>query len=263
MSHSPSMLSPLKSSRSKKGSALSPYTKVLSPVPSFEGSITGPTRKKDDGASPKKAWASMALPDISAGSPNGPAEGPLTPKDHEEAVDKEKKAVDFWQQAAEKGHAESMNNLAVSLFHGRGVKKDVNKALMWWTKSADLEFTEAQHNLGVCLFYGRGVEKDYTFAAAMFARAAEKEHPDSTHMLAVCFHNGYGVPKVRKRFLTPPITAPCLLLSAISLKVTILSVSLSIRHTHAHTHTQPHTHTDISAVTHALAPKAWQRHLRS
>ena len=204
MSHSPSLLSPLRGSKSKKGtSALSPYTKVLSPVPSLDGSATAPTRKKlDDGASPKKAWSTIQLPDVSAGSPSGPADGPVTPKDggvDHETVSKERKAVEFWQQAAEKGHAESMNNLAVSYFHGRGVAKDTNKALKWWTQSADLEYTEAQHNLGVCLFNGKGVEKDHTFAAAMFARAAEKQHPDSTHMLAVCFQNGYGVPKVAPR----------------------------------------------------------------
>jgi len=235
MSHSPSLLSPLRGSKSKKGtSALSPYTKVLSPVPSLDGSATAPTRKKlDDGASPKKAWSTIQLPDVSAGSPSGPADGPVTPKDggvDHETVSKERKAVEFWQQAAEKGHAESMNNLAVSYFHGRGVAKDTNKALKWWTQSADLEYTEAQHNLGVCLFNGRGVEKDHTFAAAMFARAAEKQHPDSTHMLAVCFQNGYGVPKVAPRLSCRTICVFIFLpLSPISLSFfPTLSLSLSL-----------------------------------
>jgi hypothetical protein len=240
MSNSPSLLSPLRGSKSKKGtSALSPYTKVLSPVPSLDGSATAPTRKKlDDGASPKKAWSTIQLPDVSAGSPSGPADGPVTPKDggvDYETVTKERKAVEFWQQAAEKGHAESMNNLAVSYFHGRGVAKDTNKALKWWTQSADLEYTEAQHNLGVCLFNGRGVEKDHTFAAAMFARAAEKQHPDSTHMLAVCFQNGYGVPKVAPRTCCRTICVFMFLpLSSLSLSIYLSEpclFSFSARHT--------------------------------
>jgi TPR repeat protein len=41
-------------------------------------------------------------------------------------------AAEYWMKAAENGHAESQNNLAVCYFYGRGVDKDVAKAVHWW-----------------------------------------------------------------------------------------------------------------------------------
>ncbi len=69
-------------SKSKKaGGVTNPYSKALSPVPSYDGNITLPTKKKD--------WTNVTLPEIHG--PQAPAEGPLTPKDFDESLAKERK----------------------------------------------------------------------------------------------------------------------------------------------------------------------------
>lgn len=80
-----SLKSPMKSGKE----AISPYGKMGSPVHSLEG--TAPTKKRDASPGKKAQWTGVSLPEIPGVQTDGPASGPLTPKDVEEDVLKERK----------------------------------------------------------------------------------------------------------------------------------------------------------------------------
>ena len=48
------------------------------------------------------------------------------------------RAVEWWQQAAERNHADAMHWLARAYLDGRGVAPDLNLGLMWLAKSASI-----------------------------------------------------------------------------------------------------------------------------
>lgn len=48
------------------------------------------------------------------------------------------RAVEWWQQAAERGHADAMHWLARAYLDGRGIAPDLNLGLMWLARSASL-----------------------------------------------------------------------------------------------------------------------------
>lgn len=48
------------------------------------------------------------------------------------------RAVEWWQQAAERGHADAMHWLGRAYLDGRGIAPDLNLGLMWLAKSASL-----------------------------------------------------------------------------------------------------------------------------
>src|SRR5690606_40942624 len=60
-----------------------------------------------------------------------------------------KKAVEWYQKAAEKGNADAQFNLGVMYKNGNGVAKDYKKAVEWYQKAAEKGNANAQFNLGV------------------------------------------------------------------------------------------------------------------
>ena len=55
-----------------------------------------------------------------------------------------KKAMEWYEKAAEQGHAKAQNNLGVMYRHGRGVDKSGSSAMRWFAKAAAQGFEEAQ-----------------------------------------------------------------------------------------------------------------------
>ena len=55
-----------------------------------------------------------------------------------------KEAVNWYYQAAAKGHAEAQYKLAGCYYHGYGVKKNKQEAINWYQKAADQSYHEAR-----------------------------------------------------------------------------------------------------------------------
>jgi TPR repeat protein len=81
------------------------------------------------------------------------------------------KALEYYQKAADQGHANAQYNLGGMYGKGQGVGQDFREAIKWWRKAADLGFADAQYNLGVMYGKGQGVEKE---GIKWLRKAAEK-----------------------------------------------------------------------------------------
>jgi len=67
----------------------------------------------------------------------------------------EKKAVKYFEKAAELGHAKAQLELGFLYDTGiDGGKPDLSKAAMWYTKSAEQDNPNAQYNIGDMYLYG-------------------------------------------------------------------------------------------------------------
>jgi TPR repeat protein len=111
------------------------------------------------------------------------------------ARDPEKAA--YWR-SAEQRHARWHFDIGECHRLGRGKEKDDKKAVEWYTNAAGQGDGDAQFRLGMCYFNGDGVAKDEKKAVECFTKAAE--HPQWWHLkeearsqLAFCYENGRGV----------------------------------------------------------------------
>jgi tetratricopeptide (TPR) repeat protein len=74
--------------------------------------------------------------------------------------------------------------LAVMYLQGQGVTQDYVLALNWFQKAADRGHADAQVNLGILYENGRGVARNYSKAIAMYEKAAEQGEADGYNGLA-------------------------------------------------------------------------------
>lgn len=88
-----------------------------------------------------------------------------------------------------------MKNLGICYENGAGVAKDPERAVEWYEKAAQLGHASAMCCLGFCYKDGVGVPKDEEKAAELFQQAAEQEDPDAMCTLGWCYETGCGVPQ--------------------------------------------------------------------
>ena len=105
------------------------------------------------------------------------------------------KAVEYYRQAAEEGHATAQCNLGNCYYNGEGVAKDYKQAVNWYRKAAEQEYAIAQRHLGCCYRDGTGVSQDYFKAVEWFRKATEMGNASAMNSLGVCYANGKGVSK--------------------------------------------------------------------
>lgn len=74
---------------------------------------------------------------------------------------------------AESGDKEAQTELGVCYIKGDGVELDLKKAVLWWQKAADQNYAEAQYYLGLCYVNGSGIEKNNKKAKELWTKAAE------------------------------------------------------------------------------------------
>ena len=77
---------------------------------------------------------------------------------------------------AEAGDAYAQYELGKWYAIGRGVKQDFKKALKWWQKAADQGNAIAQSNLGFMYYNGQGVEQNDVTAYAWWEIASTIGH---------------------------------------------------------------------------------------
>ncbi len=106
-----------------------------------------------------------------------------------------KHAIYAFREAAAKGHAPSMYQLATMYEKGVGFSKDMGQAVQLYRKSAHAGYAPAQLQVG--LFYENGilVPKNETLAAAWYTKAAEQGLPTAEYLLAGMYRQGLGIPR--------------------------------------------------------------------
>jgi hypothetical protein len=85
-------------------------------------------------------------------------------------------SVQWFQQAAQQGHAEAQYTLAWMYAQGRGVSQDLQQAARLFRRAALKGYAEAQYHLGLMYIQGVGVSQDFTQAAHWFVKAAMQGH---------------------------------------------------------------------------------------
>ena len=96
-----------------------------------------------------------------------------------------KKDVDiarrYYLQAAERGNAKAMHNLAVLDADGGGKGADYKSASQWFRKAADRGVADSQFNLGILYARGIGVEQNLAESFKWFSLAAAQGDADAGH----------------------------------------------------------------------------------
>lgn len=83
-------------------------------------------------------------------------------------------AVACWQYVIDSGHglAEAYSNLGVSYYYGNGVKQDYKKAVQYYQKAAAKGHPFGMYNLAVACENGNGTPKDMEKALSFYRKAA-------------------------------------------------------------------------------------------
>ena len=86
------------------------------------------------------------------------------------------KALSFFAQAAEQGHADAQFNCGVMYYKGLGTAADKARALYWYEKAAEQGHAKAQFNCGVMYDDGDGTATDKARALYWYEKAAGQGH---------------------------------------------------------------------------------------
>lgn len=107
-----------------------------------------------------------------------------------------KKAVEWFEKAANKGNVAAMLDMAYAYEDGKGVTQDYKKAVYWYDKAARLDDSgQGKWRLGRMYQQGLGVEKDYEEAVKWYKKSAELGHRAGQNALGNMYAAGCGVPK--------------------------------------------------------------------
>ena len=105
-------------------------------------------------------------------------------------------------RAADAGHADARNTIAVMYYHGMGVGRDAQKALDLSRPAAEQGDPVAQYNLGYFYWQGHGVVKDVGAAAAWIQQAAKSGLPRAQYALGQMYRTGAIAPPNRELALS-------------------------------------------------------------
>lgn len=92
------------------------------------------------------------------------------------------------------GDADAQNELGDLYREGNGVKHDLKKALRWYQMAADQGDPVGQNNMGSMYFNGLGVPYDPEEAVKWYRLAAAQGVPTAQFNLGICYKDGEGVP---------------------------------------------------------------------
>ncbi len=100
-----------------------------------------------------------------------------------------KKAIEWYEKAANQGHAKAQFILGDMYSSGQGVRQDYKKAAEWYEKAATQGDANAQYNLGLMYL----VKQDYKKAFEWFEKAASQGNTTAQYNLGLMYYNGQGV----------------------------------------------------------------------
>jgi TPR repeat protein len=99
-------------------------------------------------------------------------------------------ALKFFQQAAEKGHAEAMHHAGLMYLEGRGVEADRATAAQWFQRGAEKGYAPSMNHYANWLRDAKPEE-----ALQWHRKAAEAGEPFAMENLANAYRDGIGTPK--------------------------------------------------------------------
>lgn len=104
------------------------------------------------------------------------------------------KAKTYFEKAAAQNHAGALNNLGVLHHHGLGHERSPQEAMRYYQLAAEQLHASALYNLGNIHYEGLGLPfPDYEKAKEYFEQAAQQGSTDALFNLAVMYHQGHGV----------------------------------------------------------------------
>ncbi|MBI3560267.1 MAG: sel1 repeat family protein [Gammaproteobacteria bacterium] len=95
----------------------------------------------------------------------------------------ERKALEWFHQAAHQGMTDAMYNIGVMYYEGKGAYRSDKSAIEWWQLGADNNHPNCEYNLGVMYAYGMGIQKDLNKALKLWQAAAQQGHAEARAML--------------------------------------------------------------------------------
>ncbi len=104
-----------------------------------------------------------------------------------------KKALEWYEKAAENGHTKSMIALGNLYQQGQGASQSYTHALEWYEKAANNNDPLSMFIVGSFYSQGKGVTKNASAAVKWYRKAAELGHPESQFNLANHYFRGEGV----------------------------------------------------------------------
>ena len=105
------------------------------------------------------------------------------------------KAITYYQQAVDCGHAGAMNNLAVCYKEGDGVSKDLKKAFELFLKAANLNNGHAYLNLARAYTYGQGTQVSLKDAKYWCQKALDAHIEGANDLMKVIKRKSFLHPK--------------------------------------------------------------------
>lgn len=106
-----------------------------------------------------------------------------------------KKAVEYYRQAADQGHAGAQANLGLMLRKGQGISVNLQESIMYFAKAAAQGDVTGQVNLGWMYDTGTGITQDNKEAVKWYRKAAEQGDAAAQYNLGLCYEQGKGVSK--------------------------------------------------------------------
>jgi TPR repeat protein len=110
----------------------------------------------------------------------------------------EELAFSLFEQAHESGDPRATYAIATWYFHGKYVKKNINKAVILFKESARKKVPDAMYDLAACYEGGTGVKKGKKKAFELYLKAALRNDHQSVEEVARCYWFGIGV-NINKR----------------------------------------------------------------
>src|SRR5215831_12534407 len=104
-------------------------------------------------------------------------------------------ALEWYERAAEFGHAAAMTHMGQRSENGLDVPQDFAKAKRWYEKAAALGNVVSMNNLADLYRYGRGVDPNLPAAANWYLKAARLGLASAMNSLGELSEAGTGVPQ--------------------------------------------------------------------
>lgn len=110
-----------------------------------------------------------------------------------------KKAIPWFEKAANRGDVPPQVHLGYIYFEGNGTLINFKKAFYWFEKAAKQGSNIAQSFLGIMYSEGKGVLKDYNKAFYWYEKAAKQDNAFAQVSLSYLYIGGLGVLKDLKK----------------------------------------------------------------
>jgi TPR repeat protein len=102
-------------------------------------------------------------------------------------------AIKYYLDAADRGHAGAMNDLAGMFEYGVGVPKNLATALEWYEKAAKFGHADAMNHMGQLSEDGLEIPQDFVNARHWYEKAAALGNAAAMNNLADLYRYGRGV----------------------------------------------------------------------